>query len=41
LVMGGKCDTASSRFMLGCLHVYGYGLIALFMAFASRKYKKK
>lgn len=41
LVMGDKCDTASSRFMLGCLHVYGWGLIALFMAFASRKYKKK
>ena len=41
LVMGDKCDTASSRFMLGCLHVYGYGLIALFMAFASKKYKKK
>jgi hypothetical protein len=39
-VMGDKCDTASSRFMLGCIHVYGYGLVALFMAFASRKYKK-
>jgi hypothetical protein len=41
LVMGEKCDTASSRFMLACLQVYGYGLIALFMAFAKRKYKKK
>lgn len=35
------CDTPSSRFGLMCLHVYGYGLIALFVAFAKRKYKKK
>mmetsp|Transcript_23410 Transcript_23410/g.55472 ORF Transcript_23410/g.55472 Transcript_23410/m.55472 type:complete len:280 (+) Transcript_23410:167-1006(+) len=41
LVMGSKCDTQSSRFGLACLQVYGYGLVALFMAFASRKYKKK
>ncbi len=41
LFMGEKCDTQSSRFGLACLQVYGYGLIALFMAFSKRKYKKK
>ena len=40
LLMGDACDSQSSRFALACLHVYGYGLIALFMAFANRKYKK-
>jgi GNS1/SUR4 family len=40
LVMGEKCDTESSRFALACLQLYGYGLIALFFAFAKRKYKK-
>lgn len=39
LWMGDDCDTAASRFSLMCLHVYAYGLIALFMAFAKRKYK--
>ena len=41
LLMGESCDTQSSRFALGFLHVYGYGLIALFVAFARRKYKSK
>jgi hypothetical protein len=41
LIMGPGCDTQSSRFGLACLQVYGYGLIALFVAFANRKYKKK
>lgn len=41
LIMGEKCDTVSSRFGLVCLQIYGYGLVALFMAFAKRKYKKK
>ena len=41
LLMGERCDTQSSRFSLACLHVYGYGLIALFTAFAKRKYKSK
>lgn len=41
LFMGEECDTQSSRFGLGCLQVYGYGLIGLFMAFSKRKYKKK
>jgi hypothetical protein len=41
LFMGDTCDTQSSRFGLACLQVYGYGLIALFMAFAKRKYRKK
>lgn len=41
LYMGERCDTQSSRFGLACLQLYGYGLIALFMAFAKRKYKKK
>lgn len=40
LFMGEACDTQSSRFALLSLQVYGYGLIALFMAFANRKYKK-
>jgi hypothetical protein len=38
--LGESCDTESSRFMLACLHIYGFGLIALFVAFANRKYKK-
>lgn len=41
LVMGEKCDTRSSRVGLVCLHLYGYGLVALFVAFAKRKYSKK
>lgn len=41
LFLGEECDTQSSRFGLGCLQVYGYGLIALFVAFSKRKYKKK
>lgn len=41
LFLGDKCDTRSSRFGLACLQVYGYGLIALFMAFSKRKYQKK
>lgn len=40
LYLGDDCDTQSSRFGLACLQIYGYGLIALFMAFAKRKYKK-
>lgn len=39
LFMGDKCDSASSRFSLACLHIYGLGLIALFVSFAKRKYK--
>lgn len=38
--MGSRCDTESSRFALACLHIYGLGLIALFVSFANRKYKK-
>ena len=41
LFMGDSCDTASSRISLAFLQVYGYGLVALFVSFASRKYKKK
>ena len=41
LIMGDSCDSASSRFSLTCLHPYGFGLIALFVAFAKRKYIKK
>lgn len=40
LFLGGDCDTQSSRFSLFCLHGYGMGLIALFLAFAKQKYKK-
>lgn len=39
LVMGSDCDTQSSRFALAGLHLYGYGLIALFLSFFKRKYK--
>lgn len=39
-ILGSDCDSASSRFALLCLHTYGIGLIALFLAFAKRKYKK-
>jgi GNS1/SUR4 family len=39
-VLGSDCDTESSRFALACLHLYGFGLIALFLSFAERKYKK-
>ena len=41
LFMGEKCDTRSSRLGLAFLQVYGYGLVALFMAFAKKKYRKK
>jgi hypothetical protein len=41
LYWGDQCDSQSSRFMLICLHVYGYGLIALFVAFSAKKYKKR
>jgi hypothetical protein len=40
-IYGESCDTQSSRFALACLHTYGFGLIALFIAFAQKKYKKK
>jgi hypothetical protein len=40
LWMGDDCDSASSRFSLACLHMYGIGLIALFVKFANKKYKK-
>ena len=40
-VYGESCDTQSSRFALACLHTYGFGLIALFITFAQKKYKKK
>mmetsp|Transcript_13003 Transcript_13003/g.17886 ORF Transcript_13003/g.17886 Transcript_13003/m.17886 type:complete len:283 (-) Transcript_13003:77-925(-) len=40
LIMGSECDTQSSRFALAGLQLYGYGLIALFVNFAKRKYKK-
>jgi GNS1/SUR4 family len=38
--LGSQCATESSRFALLCLHVYGFGLIALFRMFAKQKYKK-
>jgi GNS1/SUR4 family len=40
-IYGESCDTESSRFALACLHTYGFGLIALFITFAQKKYKKK
>ncbi|GKZ01156.1 hypothetical protein MPSEU_001067000 [Mayamaea pseudoterrestris] len=41
LFMGNSCGSISSRFSLTCLHVYGIGLIALFVSFAKRKYKQQ
>ena len=41
LFLGDTCNSQSSRFGLACLQVYGYGLIALFVAFSKRKYAKK
>lgn len=40
LVLGEQCDSASARFGLACTILYGFGLIALFTAFAKRKYQK-
>jgi hypothetical protein len=40
-IYGNTCDTQSSRFALACLHSYGLGLIALFISFANKKYKKE
>lgn len=40
LVMGNDCDSQSSRLFLWGLQLYGYGLIALFVTFANRKYKQ-
>lgn len=40
LYLGDECDNTVSRFGLLCLNIYGVGLIALFMAFAKKKYKK-
>jgi len=41
LFLGESCDTASSRLSCAFLNVYGFGLIALFSAFAKKKYKKR
>lgn len=38
--LGSTCASSSSRFALACLHTYGIGLIALFVTFAQKKYKK-
>lgn len=38
-VMGDRCVTLASRFVLALLQMYGVGLIVLFQAFSSRKYK--
>ena len=40
LFLGESCDSQSSRFSLAFLIIYGFGLIALFTAFAKQKYKK-
>lgn len=37
--MGTECSSTGSLFGLACSHLYGYGLLALFAAFASKKYK--
>jgi GNS1/SUR4 family len=37
---GDSCASQSSRVALAMLHLYGYGLVGLFFAFAQRKYKK-
>jgi GNS1/SUR4 family len=41
LALGPSCGTSgSSRFFLALLHIYGIGLIALFLSFANQKYSK-
>lgn len=40
-VLGTKCASPASLFAIGCMQLYVLGLIGLFTAFASRKYKKK
>jgi hypothetical protein len=40
IFLGSSCNTESSRFGLHFIHLYAYGLVALFFAFAKRKYKK-
>lgn len=39
-VMGDRCDTSASRFMLLCLLAYASVLVGLFVAFANKKYTK-
>lgn len=39
-LMGDSCVTFASRFVLACIQLYGAGLIVLFKAFVTRKYKK-
>ena len=39
-VMGDRCVTLASRLVLAMLQMYGVGLIVLFQAFSSKKYKK-
>ena len=41
LFKGSQCDSQSSRIGLAWLHLYGYGLVGLFVSFAAQKYKKK
>jgi hypothetical protein len=41
LYWGDQCASQSSRVALALLHLYGYGLVGLFFAFAKRKYKTK
>lgn len=40
-VMGERCDSQASRLVLAFIQIYAVGLIILFAAFASKKYKKK
>eukprot|EP00934_Nitzschia_sp_Nitz4_P001534 Nitzschia sp. Nitz4//scaffold199_size41809//17418//18254//NITZ4_007451-RA/size41809-processed-gene-0.31-mRNA-1//-1//CDS//3329540564//1534//frame0 len=40
MFLGDSCNTSSSRFALAAIQFYAYGLVALFMSFAKRKYKK-
>lgn len=39
--LGESCDSRASRFSVACIQIYAVGLIVLFAAFASKKYKKK
>mmetsp|Transcript_24289 Transcript_24289/g.35999 ORF Transcript_24289/g.35999 Transcript_24289/m.35999 type:complete len:280 (+) Transcript_24289:182-1021(+) len=39
-LLGEPCDSRASRFSVACIQIYALGLIFLFAAFASKKYKK-
>ncbi|CAB9508581.1 of very long chain fatty acids protein 6 [Seminavis robusta] len=41
VALGDSCSTPASRLTILFMQIYGFSLVALFVAFANRKYKKK